>query len=127
MALTVHNSSHRNPPGYEPPYVLNVYRDLTRNMCESKGWDKTTIEQVWLYFTEEVGELAGSIRRCTNQFCDNKKTKIEDELGDVFSYLFQLAYMMNVDLDLMGQRNQVKAYKKKYNLAFSQENSHIIS
>lgn len=102
------------PPGYETPYVLNAYRDLTQQMCIQKGWNKVTIEQVWLYLTEEIGELASAIRRETKQFCDAKKTKIEDELGDVFSYLFQIAAITNVDLDAMWHRNQIKAYNKSY-------------
>ena len=114
LALAPENKSTPYPPGFRFPYVLNAYRDQTREMCYAKRWNHATIEQVWLYFTEEVGELAGSIRRGTNQFCDKKKTKIEDELGDVFSYLFQLAYMLNVDLDMMWHRNQIKAYKKTY-------------
>mgnify|MGYP000848374905 CR=1 FL=1 len=93
---------------------LNTYKDLTKDLCIHKGWQKAKIEQVWLFFTEEVGELAGSIRRGTNQYCDGKKTKIEDEMGDVFSYLFQLSYMMNIDLDRMWEKNQIKAYAKKY-------------
>tara|TARA_B100001996_G_scaffold369160_1_gene342328 strand:- start:101 stop:439 length:339 start_codon:yes stop_codon:yes gene_type:complete len=102
------------PPGYTIPYVLNAYKDATQRMCEYKNWDRSSIEQVWLLFIEEVGELAGSIRRSRNQFKDEKQTKIEDELGDVFSYLFQLSSMMNIDLDLMWRKNQVKAYKKMY-------------
>ena len=103
-----------NPPGYEIPYVLNAYKDMTAKMCKYKGWDRANIEQVWLYLTEEIGELASAIRRGTRQYCDTKKTKIEDELGDVFSYLFQIAAMTNVDLDLMWHRNQIKAYNKNY-------------
>lgn len=101
-------------PQKQIPYILNSYRDMTQHMCVNKGWHKASIEQVWLYFTEEIGELAGSIRRTRNQYCDNKKGKLEDELGDVFSYLFQLAAMLNLDLDKMWQNNQIKAYNKQY-------------
>ena len=93
---------------------LNSYKHMTQELCLYKGWEKAKIEQVWLFFTEEVGELAGSIRRGTNQYCDGKKTKIADEMGDVFSYLFQLSYMLNIDLDQMWEKNQIKAYAKKY-------------
>ena len=97
-----------------PGEGLNMYRDSTIHMCEYKGWTKSTIEQVWLLLTEEIGELAGSIRRSKRHFCDKKKVKVEDELGDVFSYLFQLAGMLNIDLDVMWNRNREKAYKKTY-------------
>ena len=93
---------------------LNNYKHMTQELCKYKGWEKAKVEQVWLFFTEEIGELAGSIRRGTNQYCDGKKTKIEDEMGDVFSYLFQLSHMLNIDLDRMWEKNQIKAYAKRY-------------
>lgn len=93
---------------------LNRYKDETIQLCASKGWDNATIEQVWLYLTEEIGELAGSIRRSKNQYRDDKKVKLEDEMGDVFSYLFQLAGMLQIDLDTMWEKNKIKASKKNY-------------
>jgi NTP pyrophosphatase (non-canonical NTP hydrolase) len=93
---------------------LNDYKMDTMQMCEDKGWIGPTIEQIWMYFTEEVGELASSIRRNRNQFRDRKKSKIEAEMGDVFSYMFQLAYMLNIDLDQMWSNHKIKVLKKKY-------------
>ena len=94
---------------------LNVFKNVTHQLCVKKGWHKASIEQVWLYLTEEIGELAGSIRRSKNQFRDEKRVKLEDEMGDVFSYLFQLAGMLDIDLDEMWKKNQIKALKKCYN------------
>jgi NTP pyrophosphatase (non-canonical NTP hydrolase) len=93
---------------------LNVYKHETITLCRTRGWTGPNIEQVWMYFTEEVGELAGSIRRHKNQFRDKKKIKIEAEMGDVFSYLFQLAHMLNIDLDEMWVNNKKKMMKKTY-------------
>ena len=93
---------------------LNAFKDRTTEMCIKKGWHKASIEQVWLYLIEEIGELAGSIRRSKNQFKDEKRIKLEDEMGDVFSYLFQIAGMLDIDLDAMWIKNQSKAYKKMY-------------
>lgn len=93
---------------------LNEFKKITHDLCVKKGWHKASIEQVWLYLTEEIGELAGSIRRSKNQFKDEKRIKLEDEMGDVFSYLFQLAGMLDIDLDEMWKKNQVKAMKKNY-------------
>ena len=94
--------------------TLNTYKIETMNLCKHKGWLGPSIEQVWMYFTEEVGELAGSIRRYNNQFRDKKKIKIESEMGDVFSYLFQLADMLHVDLDKMWSEHKTKMIKKRY-------------
>jgi NTP pyrophosphatase (non-canonical NTP hydrolase) len=36
------------------------------------------------------------------------------EMGDVFSYLFQLAHMLNIDLDAMWEAHGRKMEYKKY-------------
>jgi len=36
------------------------------------------------------------------------------EMGDVFSYLFQLAHMLEVDLDEMWELHRVKMKTKSY-------------
>ena len=83
---------------------LNGYRDSTIHMCEHKGWTKSTIEQVWLLLTEEIGELASAIRRATNQFSDRKKVNVEGEIMDVLSYLLQIADKFDIDLDAEWQK-----------------------
>ena len=93
---------------------LNAYKHCVIELCKFKGWHTTSIEKVWILLSEEVGELAGSIRRYNNHFKDSKKTKIEDELGDVFSYLFQIAGMLNIDMDQMWTNNYEKSIKKQY-------------
>ena len=100
---------------------LNTYRDLTRQMCASKGWDKAPVNTVWLLLTEEVGELASAIRQYTRVYRKtnlqkDKGTDVQMEMGDVFSYLFQLASMLDVDLDEMWQKHQNKILDKNYNL-----------
>ena len=97
---------------------LNDYKRDTMALITQKGWLGPSIENVWMYFTEEVGELAGSIRRDRNQFKDKKRYKLESEMGDVFSYLFQLAYMLNVDLDQMWMNQRDKIKKKKYSVSW---------
>ena len=94
--------------------VLNNYKDEVMQLCKLKGWNSSSIETVWLLLSEEFGELAGSIRRFNNTFKDKKRVKIEDELGDVFSYLFQLAGILNIDLDRMWETNRNKSLQKQY-------------
>jgi len=93
---------------------LNQYKHKVMDMCKYKGWDTCSVEKVWLLLTEEIGELAGSIRRTNNHFRDKKKVKVEDELGDVFSYLFQIAGILDIDLNQMWTTNQNKSFKKNY-------------
>lgn len=95
---------------------MNTYKDETKVMCESKGWDKATINTVWLLFTEEVGELASAIRHHQKHFRKNtrKSSDVVSEMGDVFSYLFQLAYMLNIDLDTMWEIHRKKVSQRTY-------------
>ena len=93
---------------------LNEYKVKVMDMCKYKGWDTCSLEKVWLLLTEEIGELAGSIRRTNNHFRDKKKIKVEDELGDVFSYLFQIAGILDIELNKMWTTNQSKSLQKKY-------------
>lgn len=95
---------------------MNVYKEETKVMCESKGWDRVPVDTVWLLFTEEIGELASAIRQ--NQKYFTKKSKrgqdVMIEMGDVFSYLFQLAYMLNIDLDEMWLAHNTKMMTRNY-------------
>lgn len=88
-------------------------------MCRQKGWDKAPISIVWMLLNEELGELASSIRQ--NQRIYKKTglkkergTDITMEMGDVFSYLFQLAHMLGVDLDVMWELHRQKVKTKFY-------------
>ena len=70
-------------------------------------------------FTEEIGELASAIRQYQRNFRKtglkkDRGTDIVTEMGDVFSYLFQLAYMLNVDLDEMWLRHREKVQTRTY-------------
>ena len=78
---------------------LNECKQKTMEICKKKGWDKVPVENIWMFLTEEIGELASAIRRSTNQFSDRKKTSIEGEIMDVLSYLFQIADIFEIDLD----------------------------
>lgn len=100
---------------------LNQFRECTRVVCKQKGWDKTSVNTVWLLLTEEIGELASAIRQNSRTYVKtglkkNRGIDVQSEMGDVFSYLFQLAYMLNVDLDDMWAKHQVKINSRNYNI-----------
>jgi NTP pyrophosphatase (non-canonical NTP hydrolase) len=90
--------------------------DENIKICKQKGWDKAPINKVWLLFTEEIGELASAIRQSQGMYRKvGKSTEdVASEMGDVFSYLFQIAYMMNVDLDNMWEIHKRKMVTKIY-------------
>jgi NTP pyrophosphatase (non-canonical NTP hydrolase) len=97
---------------------MNTIRDENIQICRQRGWDRAPIHKVWLLFTEEIGELASAIRQSQGIYRKvgkgNHSTDVANEMGDVFSYLFQIAYMMNVDLDQMWEIHKQKMITKIY-------------
>ena len=98
---------------------MNKYRDETAEMCKRKGWDKAPVSIVWMLLNEEMGELASSIRQTQRIYRKtglkkDRGTDVVMEMGDVFSYLFQLAHMLDVDLDEMWNLHQQKVKTKMY-------------
>lgn len=98
---------------------MNKFKDMTGALCREKGWDRVPVDTVWLLLTEEIGELASAIRQYKKTFTKTglrkeRGTDIKMEMGDVFSYLFQLAHMLNIDLDDMWLRHQQKVIQRNY-------------
>ena len=98
---------------------MNRFRDETAIMCKQKGWDKAHVSVVWMLLNEEMGELASSIRQSQRIYKKtglkkDRGTDVAMEMGDVFSYLFQLAHMLNVDLDEMWELHRQKIKTKTY-------------
>ena len=94
---------------------MNRIKEENIRICKQKGWDRAPIHKVWLLFTEEIGELASAIRQSQGIY---KKpgavSSVENEMGDVLSYLLQIAYMLNVDLDTMWENHKEKMTTKIY-------------
>jgi NTP pyrophosphatase (non-canonical NTP hydrolase) len=98
---------------------MNRYRDETAELCKQKGWDKAPVSIVWMLLNEEMGELASSIRQAHRIYRKtglkkDRGTDVIMEMGDVFSYLFQLASMLKIDLDEMWELHRQKAQAKIY-------------
>jgi NTP pyrophosphatase (non-canonical NTP hydrolase) len=98
---------------------MNSFKEETAEMCKVKGWDKAPISIVWMLLNEEMGELASSIRQYQRIYKKtglkkDRGTDVAMEMGDVFSYLFQLAHMIGVDLDDMWELHRQKVKGKFY-------------
>lgn len=101
-------NEHKNSREYKS---LNYYKNETKLVCIEKGWQNVSIEYLWMFLIEEVGELASAIRRHKKQFPDRKKVNIEGEVMDVLSYLFQISDIFNIDLDKAWEENKVVGLK----------------
>ncbi len=90
--------------------TLADYQAHVKAFCLQNGWNKTSATELFLLFTEEVGELAKAIRKEQNLFTEearkHKKFDLEEEFADVFGYLLDLANFFNVDLE--------QAYREKH-------------
>ena len=98
---------------------MNKFRDETAAMCQQKGWDKAPISIVWMLLNEEMGELASSIRQKKQIYRKtglkkDRGTDVVMEMGDVFSYLFQIANILDVDLDKMWELHDRKMNHHNY-------------
>ena len=60
------------------------------------------VEGTFLWFVEEVGELAKEIKRW--RMGRGERARLEEEFSDVFAWLSTLASLLGVDLEEAAQR-----------------------
>ena len=80
-------------------------------LCKEKGWDKNSVTEVFLLFSEEIGELAKAIRKHSGFKGDKKpdnKDNLVEEFADVLNYLLELANRFDVNLE--------EAYRTKHSI-----------
>lgn len=92
---------------------LQTHLDKT---CREKGWDKNSVTEVFLLFTEEIGELAKAIRKETN-FKDEVKSESRDnlreEFADVLNFLLELANRFDIDLtEVYFEKHNINSTRK---------------
>ena len=83
--------------------VLSDYQEYIKQLCKERGWDKNNPLEIFLLFSEEVGELAKSIRNRLKLYHEEGKIQKNDDLGhelaDIFSYLIDIANYFEIDLE----------------------------
>ena len=87
----------------KPNPTLADFQAYIKEICAERGWDKNNHLELFLLFSEEVGELAKAIRNHTRLYAEeerqHKQTELEEEFADVFAYLIDLANYFHVDLE----------------------------
>jgi NTP pyrophosphatase (non-canonical NTP hydrolase) len=89
------------------PTLTDLQKHI-KQICAEKGWDKNTVTEIYLLFSEETGELAKGIRKVTGfkgESAKNAMSDLENEFADVLMYLMDLANYFGIDLET--------AYRKK--------------
>jgi NTP pyrophosphatase (non-canonical NTP hydrolase) len=83
--------------------TLSDLQDYIKRQAEERGWNKNDYLEIFLLFSEEVGELAKAIRNKTGLYAEQnkhyKKDEVENEMADVLNYLLDLANYFEIDLE----------------------------
>jgi NTP pyrophosphatase (non-canonical NTP hydrolase) len=87
--------------------TLSDYQQYMRDMVVERGFTDTTIPELFMYLSEEIGEMAKAARQVTKMHTDDnsEKKELDHELSDVFSYLVDIANHLDVDME--------KAFREK--------------
>lgn len=83
-------------------------------MVKERGFDKETIQEVFMLFMEECGEMAKAVRKLQNMKIDknSKQMDLEHEIADVFIYLLDICNHFDIDLE-KAFRNKEEINKKR--------------
>ena len=95
--------------------TLTQWQTYIAQTVAARGWNRASELEIFLLFSEEVGEFAKAFRRFRRLFaervtedrsadCDSvdlgpAREEMAEELADVFSYLLDLAGRLEIDLE----------------------------
>ena len=81
--------------------TLKDFQQYVRDMVKERGFDHESVAEIFMLFSEEVGEMAKAARKQINIKTDNNSHKpdLDLEIADVFMYLLDIANCFDVDLE----------------------------
>ena len=102
-------------PALPTSATLSQWQAYMAQMVAARGWDRASDLEIFLLFSEEVGEFAKAFRRFRRLFAERviedraadmesvdmspAREEMAEELADVFSYLLDLAGRLEIDLE----------------------------
>ncbi len=97
--------------------TLKQLQNYVKDLTKARGWDKNNDLELFLLFSEEVGELARAIRdyRGLYQEPGRDKTNLQEEFADVLSYLLDLANYFDIDLEEAMRKKEEKNARRTWN------------
>ncbi|HCQ31714.1 TPA: RS21-C6 protein [Candidatus Collierbacteria bacterium] len=80
---------------------MKKLQEYIAKMNKERGFEDTTIPELFMYLSEEVGEMAKAARQATKMHTDSASEKFElaHEMADVLSYLLDIANRFDIDLE----------------------------
>ena len=96
--------------------TLPEFQQYIKEICKERGWDKNNYLEIFLLFTEEVGELAKAMRKQANLYNEQEKADtfhLAEEFADVFSYLLDLANYFDINIEqAFRDKDKINANRK---------------
>jgi NTP pyrophosphatase (non-canonical NTP hydrolase) len=86
---------------------------MARSLDKARGWDRVAVSHTLVHALEEMGEVARLVLQWEGykqaESADQLHAELEEELSDVFVFLFKLAYQTGIDVEAALARGQTKA------------------
>ncbi len=87
---------------------------------KARGWDRVSPSHTLIHALEELGEVARLVLQWEGykqaESDERLHAELEEELSDVFVFLFKLAYQTGVDVEAALARGQAKADSRHFDL-----------
>jgi NTP pyrophosphatase (non-canonical NTP hydrolase) len=102
---------------------ISAYQKWLESWDRARGWERVSPSHTLIHAMEELGEVARLILQWEG-YKDAESpqllhSELEEELSDVFVFLFKLAYQTGVDVEAALARGQAKAEGRYDDLAKS--------
>lgn len=92
---------------------IREYQQWLEAWDKARGWDRVAVAHTLVHALEELGEVARLVLQWEGYKdapgTERLHAELEEELSDVFVFLFKLAYQTGVDVEAALARGQAKA------------------
>jgi NTP pyrophosphatase (non-canonical NTP hydrolase) len=92
---------------------IREYQTWLEAWDRARGWDRVAVSHTLVHAMEELGEVARLVLQWEGYKdappAGQLSAELEEELSDVFVFLFKLAYQTGVDVEAALARGQAKA------------------
>ncbi len=100
---------------------MQAYERWLEAYDKARGWDRVSPSHTLIHAMEELGEVSRLVLQWEGykdaESPGQLHTELEEELSDVFVFLFKLAYQLGVDVEAALARGQAKAEGRYEDLA----------
>jgi NTP pyrophosphatase (non-canonical NTP hydrolase) len=100
---------------------IRAYQQWLEAWDKARGWDRVSASHTLVHAFEELGEVGRLVLQWEGykdaEGPEQLHQDLDEELSDVFVFLFKLAYQLDVDVEAALTRGQAKAEGRYEDLA----------